>query len=139
MSADISVASVHGIAITYNPEKKQFLARVGGRDIKKSSQHAVEKVISKFVRGGERVKGVILHYGWRTVTVKPIEIVGLRGSKVQYKAGEYLESEDADSVYAHDEKLVTEAKALDKEHDNWLARWESLVKKAKHIDPESLR
>lgn len=139
MSEDINVANVHGIAISYNPEKKQFLARVGGRDIKKSSQHQVEKVISRFVRGGERIKGVILHYGWRTVTVKSIEIVGLRGSKVQYRDGEYLESEDASSVFAHDEKLVAYAKALEQEHDNWLGRWESLVKKAKNVDPESLR
>lgn len=139
MSTDIDVATVHGIVITYNPEKKLFLARVGGRDIKKSSQHQVEKVISRFVRGGERVKGVILSYSWRNVIVRPIEIVGLRGSKVQYRAGEYMESEDASSVFAHDENLIAEAKALEKEHDNWLGRWESLVKRAKNVDPESLR
>lgn len=139
MSEAIHVAEIHGIKISYDAEKKQFMARVGGRDIKKASQREVEKVISKFARGEERTKAIILTYGWRDVSVIPIEVVGLRGRKVQYKSGMYMESEDADKTYCHDDQLLQEAKALEAEHDAWQKRWEALLKKAKRVDIESLR
>ena len=139
MLEGIEVAKVHGHTITYNADKKQFLARVGGREIKKSSQREVEKVISRFVRGGERTKGIILDYGWRSVHVLPIEIVSLRGRRIQYKKGDWMEGEDADKVYVHSDEVLEEAKKLEAEHDAWLKRWEGLLKRAKQIDPESLK
>lgn len=139
MSNPINVATVHGINISYDPEKKQFSARVGGREIKKASQREVEKVISKFARGDQRTKAIILNYGWRHADVIPIEVVGLRGSRVQYRDGDYLEGEDADKVYVHSDPLLKEAKALEAEHDAWLKRWEAMIEKAKKIDPESLK
>lgn len=139
MSEGIEVAVVHGIKISYDAEKKLFNARVGGREIRKSSQRDLEKVISKFVRGGERVKAIILDYSWRTVHIVPIEIVGLRGSKVQYKKGDWMESEDADKIYVHDEAVLAQATVLQKEYDAWVKRWEALLEKAKQVDPASLK
>jgi hypothetical protein len=139
MSEAIEIAVVHGVKISYDSEKKLFQARVGGQEIKKSSQRDVEKVISKFVKGDERVKGVILSYGWRSVRVIPIEIVGLRGRKIQYKSGDYIETESPDRVYLHNEKLLAEAKTLQEEHDAWLKRWQAMEKKAKPVDPEALK
>ena len=139
MSEGIEVAVVHGIRISYDAEKKLFNARVGGKEIRKSSQRDVEKVISKFVRGSERVKALILDFGWRTVHVVPIEVVGLRGSKVQYKKGDWMESEDADKVYVHDGAVFAQATALQQEYDAWTKRWEALIKKAKKVDPASLK
>lgn len=139
MTEGIEVAVVHGIKITYDAEKKHFLARVGGRDIKKASQRDVEKIISKFVKGDQRTKGIILDYGWRSVLVIPVEIVGMRGSKVQYRKGDYLETEDADKTYVHDDAILAKAKILHKEHDDWLKRWEALVEKAKPVDVEAIK
>lgn len=139
MSEGIEVAVVHGIKISYDAEKKLFNARVGGKEIRKSSQRDLEKVISKFVRGTERVKALILDFGWRTVQVIPIEVVGIRGSKVQYKKGDWMESEDAGKVYVQDEAVLAQATALQKEYDAWTKRWEALLKKAKQVDPASLK
>lgn len=139
MSEAITVATVHGVAISYDAEKKQFLATVGGKQIKKASQGEVEKVISKFEKKGERTKAIILSYKWREVHVLPIEVVGLRGRKVQYKSGMYMESEDADQTYCHDDQLLQEAKALQVEHRAWLKRWFALLDKAKPVDIASLK
>lgn len=139
MSEQMEVATVHGVKITYDPEKKQFLARVGGREIKKSSQGAIEKIISKFACGDQRTKAIILEYGWKDVHVVPIEAVGMRGSRVQYKSGMYMEGEDADKVYLHDDELLSQARELQKEHDAWRRRWEALLKKAKKLDPATLK
>jgi hypothetical protein len=139
MGDPITVATVHGVTVSYDAERKQFMARVGGKEIKKASQREVEKIVSKFARGGERTKAIILEYGWRSVQVLPIEVVGLRGRKVQYKSGMYMESEDADRTFVHDYKILLEAQALKAEHDAWLKKWEALLDKAKQIDPESLK
>lgn len=138
-SNPIDVATVHDIHISYDPEKKQFSARVGGREIKKASQREVEKIISKFVKGGETTKAIILDYGWRHADVTPIEVVGLRGRRIQYKSGDYMEGADADNVYVYSEPLLKEAQALEAEHEAWLKRWEAMIKKAKLIDPGSLK
>lgn len=139
MGEAIEVAKVHGIPISYDAEKKLFMARVGGKDIKKASQREVEKVISKFERGEERTKAIILTYGWQEVHVIPIEVVGVRGRKVQYKRGTYLESEDVEKAYIHDDQLLLEAHDLAREHGAWLGRWHALLKKAKRVDIQSLK
>lgn len=138
MIEGIEVATVHGHKISYDADKKQFVARVGAREIRKSSQREVEKVISRFVKGEARTKGVILYYGWG-VRVTSIEIVSVRGRRVQYKQGDYLEGEDADKVYVLDEEILAEAQKLQGEYEAWKKRWEALVKKAKPIDIESLK
>lgn len=135
----IDVTTLHGTEIKYDTEKKQFFAHVGGRDIRKSSQRDVEKFIRKMKIGSERVKGIVLNYSWRTVTAQPIEIVGLRGNKVQYKSGEHMESESAADVYIFDQAVLDKALELRKEHDSWMKRWEALLDKAKKIDPASLK
>jgi hypothetical protein len=136
---EIVIATVHGTEIRYDPEKKQFFAQVGGRDIRKSSQREIEKLITRMKGGLARTKAIILDYGWRQVTVRPIEAVGLRGSRVQYKSGEYLESESVDDVYAFDETLLLRARELQREHDAWLKRWQALLDKARKIDPAALK
>jgi FtsZ-binding cell division protein ZapB len=89
--------------------------------------------------GSERVKGIILTYSWRTVTVTPIEIVGLRGRKVQYKIDSNMESEAADNVHVFDTGVLAEARKLQKEHEAWKKRWEALLEKSRKIDPDSLK
>jgi len=136
---EIEISEVHGTKIFYDAEKKQFKARLGGREVKKSSQRDLEKIISRFVRGDERVKGIILDYRWREVHVLPIEIVTLRGSRVQYKKDGYMEGEDADNVFVYDEAILAQAKELEKEHDGWLKRWESFMRTAKRVKLEDLK
>lgn len=139
MDEVIQVTTLHGVEIKYNTEKKQFFASVGGREIRKSSQREVEKFISKFKNNGERTKAIIIDDGWHQVHVKPIEVVGLRGSKVQYKAGMYMESENADDVYVYDEKVLAQAQELEKEYDAWRKRWDAFLAKAKKIDVNDLK
>lgn len=139
MSEALDVVVVHGVTIQYSSQRKQFFARIGGKDVYKSSQGEVEKVISKFKKGDGVSKGLILDYGWRSVTVTPIDILGVRGQKVQYKEKDRIESERADVVYAHDPQILKEAISLKVDHDAWMKRWEALVNKAKKIDLDSVR
>lgn len=139
MDRIIVVTVLHGVEVKYDTEKKQFFAHVGGREIRKTSQNAVEQFIARFSRGTGRVKGILLDFGWRRVTVEQIEILGLRGSKIQHKRGDYIESENADAIYVYDEKLLAAAQALKKTYDDWLKEWEALLAKAKNIDPDMVR
>lgn len=136
---DVAVTTYRGVEIRYDVEKKQFVARVGQRDVRKPSQRDLEKVILKFQDGSTRKKAIILDKGWNHVIVKQIEVVGMRGSKVQYREHDRLETEDAGRVYVHDDAVLAEARKLEKEHDDWTKRWDKLREKAKQVDTESLK
>jgi hypothetical protein len=67
MSSIIDVTTLHGTEIKYDVEKKQFFARVGGHDIKKSSQSEVEKLIRKMAPFLDSwINKVYFNPAWRT-------------------------------------------------------------------------
>lgn len=139
MSNIIDVTTLHGTKIKYDPDKKRFFADIEGREVRKSSQREIEKFISRLVDKSQRVAAVVLDHSWRTVTVEKIEILGIRGSKVQYKPGHYMDSTSVENVYVFSEKILTEAVKLKKEYDSWNKRWMDLLNRADKIDPASLK
>lgn len=139
MSNIIDVTTLHGTKIKYDPDKKQFFADIGGREIRKSSQGEVEKFISRLAGKSERIPAIILDYSWHQVTVRKVEIVGLRRNKAQFKTGHYMESESVENVYVFSEKVLEEGEKLKKEYSAWSKRWMDFVNRADRIDPETLR
>lgn len=142
MSDDlVTVSTYRNVPISYDPEKKQFVARVGGRDVRKPTQHAVEKMILKYQGGGETMKVMYIHDGYWNSEAKEVEAIGVRGSKILYRrpGRDEVDSLDGDDTYVFDQKLFDQAKELFKEREEWKRRLKVVLDKMKRVDPEELR
>src|SRR6476646_10580366 len=137
-SDQLVVSTYRNVPISYDPEKKQFVARVGGRDIRKPNQKAVENVILKYQGGGEAKRVMHVEDGYWNMEIKDLVAVGARGSKVLFRreGRDELDRVDADHVYIFDEKLFAQAKAMDKEKQEWKKRWSELIHKMKPVNLE---
>lgn len=135
------VSTYRNVPICYDPDKKQFSARVGGRDIKKPNQKAVENVILKYQGGGEPKRVMYIEDGYWSIAIKDLVAVGARGSKVMFRreGRDELDREDAGHVYVFDEKLFAQAKEMAKERDDWKKRWAALIQKMKLVNLEELK
>lgn len=137
----VVVATYRGVEIYYGPEKKQFIARVGGRDIQKPTQHAIEKVILKYQGACEPKKVMHVKDNYWAIEVRELTAVGAKGSKVLFKrpGRDEIDREDGDEIYVFDEKLFAQAKEMAKEREDWKKRWSDLIGKMKRVDLEELK
>jgi hypothetical protein len=142
MIDDLLVVSTYrNVPISYDPEKKQFVARVGGREIRKPSQKAVETVILKYQGGGEPKRVMHVEDRYWGMQIRDLTAVGVRGSKVLFRrpGRDELDSEDSNHVYVFDEKLFKEAQEMAKENESWKKRWAALIEKMKPVNLEDLK
>lgn len=137
----VAVSTYRNVPISYDPEKKQFVARVGGRDIRKPNQKAVENVILKYQGGGEAKRVMHIEDGYWNIEIKDLVAVGARGSKVLFRreGRDELDREDAGNIYVFDEKLFDQAKEMAKERADWKKRWGELIGKMKRVNLEDLK
>lgn len=137
----VAVITYRGVEISYDPEKKQFMARVGGRDIRKPTQKAVESVILKYQGGSEPKRVMHIQDGYWGVEIKDLTAVGARGSKVLFRrpGRDEVDREDAAHIYIFDEKLFAQAKEMAKEKEDWKKRWRALLDKMQLVNLEDLK
>lgn len=137
----VVVSTYRNVPISYDPEKKQFVARVGGREVRKPTQKAIETVVLKFQGGGEPKQVMHVKESYWGIEVRDLTAVGARGSKVLFRrpGRDELDREDADEIYVFDEKLFAQAKELAKEREDWKKRWGALLEKMKKVNLEDLK
>jgi hypothetical protein len=142
MIDDLLVVSTYrNVPISYDPEKKQFVAPVGGREVRKPTQKAVESVILKYQGGGEPKRVMSIEDGYFNIQIQDLVAVGARGSKVLFRrpGRDELDREDGGHVYVFDENLFAQAKEMAKEREDWKKRWSALIGKMKRVNLEELR
>lgn len=141
MSELLEVNIYRNVSISYDPEKKQFVARVGGRDVKKPSQSAVEKVILKYQGGGEKKRVMYVHDCYWSMEIQDVQAIGARGSKVLYRrpGRNEVDSLDGEHTYEFDAELFDQANKLSQERTDWKKRYEKLVEKMKKVDVKDLK
>lgn len=141
MSELLVVNTYRDVPISYDPVKKQFMARVGGRDVKKPSQSAVEKVILKYQGGGEKKHVMFIDDGYWSMEVKDLQAIGARGSKVLYRrpGRDEVDSMESEHTYEFDADLFAQAEKLAKEKNDWKERYRKLVERMKQIDVKDLK
>lgn len=141
MSELLVVNTYRNVPISYDPQKKQFVAMVGGRDVKKPSQSAVEKVILKYQGGGEKKRVMFIDDGYWSMHVEDVQAIGARGSKVLYRrpGREEVDSLDGEHTYEFDAELFDQAKKLAKELQGWKEHYRKLIEKMKKVDVKDLK
>lgn len=141
MNELVVVDTYRNVPISYDSERKQFVARVGMKDIRKPSQRAVELVILKY-QGGIKTKRVMhIRDGYWRMELMEVEAIGAKGSKILYRrpGRDEVDSLDSDHTYDFDPVLFGLAQQLLKNQEDWNKRYEKLVERMKKVDVKDFK